>query len=1009
MADPITVFGAVASAVQLADVAFRVVSRIQEYCKPTNDVPLSLQQLSIQLPLLVELCNRYQDLQTTADKSKIDAILDQCIVQVRGLEALIDKVLPSDNDTLGRKTWKAIGSVRIERKVAEYQKMLETYKTLLSLSLNVLTFNVVQSGDSATTSRDTLYYFPTPESGKFIGRTALLDSIRECIKFGAQDPRVVVLVGLGGQGKTSVALEFCRKERIIGYFKAILWISTFSTATVQRSFAAIADHMTQHKRSFPTIQSCIDFVKETLERWGSPWLIVFDNYDRVEQVKRIMSFTPKARNGSVLFTSRHRDCGFLGTLIPVDGMDEFESVAFLLDRTGMAPSMEIVKQAQVVVQTLGYLPLAIDQCAAYIRSRKISLLAFVEHYQKRKAKVLQHTPALWDYQRVLDESEHETPLSVFTTWELSYVQVRDSGDKAESITRFLTVLGFFNNLEIRMEMFKAYFDHMKGKVGWMDIFSEDSRWDEFEYQDVVASLSQLSLIQNHETSHSPGSESDKSFCSVSLHPLVKDWIQLRLPPEDRQSRFLEAFHILEAFIDTGGNEGENFHLQTRRSILSHLDSILEYQQQTNPKRWMQVLCSNMRGAVVKFCLFYMRDARFQEAEDLCQRLLQVDRKESGAGSSEATESELYLTDIYLHQGRYTEVVKTLLKSKGRTMLSVVLKVHHSKNLARSYYNLGQYKDAIELYQSALEEQDGFLEENDFQRLDTLASMAQVFRNQGDHDKAVTLYNQVLEGYRTTDKIDHPRALHCMVDLANSYRAQALWVKARDLYITALAGNERKLGIDHPSTIATKLFLAITYRGMALYTKAEETFREIMEQCERVHGALHPQTLKAILNVGVVFDRQGRLEEAGKLYNAAFLGREKTLGLDNPYTLRTAERLINVWMCQDNFKDADKLARRVLSSLTNSDDMKELKDRKYPYVERLFRMAMTRDERIMDSLHDDRIETQKSLALILAKHGLKEESDEITKSIEASMDKKHIIEKEIEDPVLSHGMTSMGLG
>ncbi len=97
-----------------------------------------------------------------------------------------------------------------------------------------------------------------------------------------------------------------------------------------------------------------------------------------------------------------------------------------------------------IVRRLGVLPLAVDQAVAYIRSRGLTLPQFLADFDERCETVLQHTPELWGYRRKLAGAKDETKLSVFTTWDLSFQQLRRSDAEREQIRQLPTTAAFYD-------------------------------------------------------------------------------------------------------------------------------------------------------------------------------------------------------------------------------------------------------------------------------------------------------------------------------------------------------------------------------------------------------------------------------------------------------------------------------------------------------------------------------------------------------------------------------------
>ena len=104
-----------------------------------------------------------------------------------------------------------------------------------------------------------------------------------------------------------------------------------------------------------------------------------------------------------------------------------------------------VLEAKAIVKTLANHPLAITQAGSYIQTQKIRVDQFMAHYERKKEKILKHTPQLSQYRRRLsDEAEKETSLNVFTTWELSFQQFLQSTSSGQEKADLLTLFAFFN-------------------------------------------------------------------------------------------------------------------------------------------------------------------------------------------------------------------------------------------------------------------------------------------------------------------------------------------------------------------------------------------------------------------------------------------------------------------------------------------------------------------------------------------------------------------------------------
>ncbi|KAI1125521.1 hypothetical protein F5Y10DRAFT_8367 [Nemania abortiva] len=992
MVDPVTALAIAGNVSQFLETAYKVSSRIKLYCSKSGSAPAVFHDLSVQIPMLCYLVEDCRSLKAdnVADPDNLIPVLDGCRRVIESLDRLVSSVLPDADDALGTKVLKGVKSVNIQNKVIECKAELESYKSTLTLHLNIITARQTNNSSSGTQALlPSFHHVPTTGRSRFVGRGDILQTISQSLRPGGRDPRIAVLLGMGGQGKTSLALEYCRHEMVNRYFRFIIWIDSSSPAALERSFAQAAENlaaMSGDKRTFANSKAHISFIKTTIETAESPWLFILDNFDNPGSFKKILDVTPHSAFGAVLFTSRHNSCALLGTPIPIPGMSQSDSTELLLQRAGVERTISNLEQARKVVDMLGHLPLAIDQSAAYIRSRRISPAEFIEHYQKRREKVLKHIPNVWDYHRIVDGQEDETPVSVFGTWELSLQQALEHSHDEEATMDFLTTMAFFNNLDIRMEMFKAAFERSKATLDWTSLFVIDDEWDEFEYQDVVTALADLSLLQ-YRVSQGLSGEDDREeglgLHSFSLHPLVRDWIQLRIPAAERQVYVGRALEILRRYIESAGNDYQKWTLKERRAAMSHVDACIEAQSKF-VRGWTTAEYDHVRDALVVIYKFYVDDGRYSEAEAICKHILEHDRRLRGESSPAFVDSEIRLADVCFLRGAYNEAENIITRLRpDMDKCSAQTNTSLLKNLAKIYFKQGRYDEAVSQYQDVLARQEISLSKEHLDVLDTRHLLAQVYRNQGRHVEAMGLYVAILDAYHAAGLDDHLGALQCTVDLAGAYRALAQYSLAAEHYDRAIAGVSLRLSADHPMALSARLVRAINLRELGRVNEAEDAFRDIVERFGRILGPFHPDTLRAIMNFAILCDRSGRPGRAEELYRAALAGREKAMGFDNQYTMRTAERLTSLLWARGRCDEAETLALRALRGCRKTsleDDLRALdiggegqvddgRDggrRPYWPVEVLFTRAVERDRRLLGETHTDRVEAERSLAAVYAK-------------------------------------------
>ena len=150
---------------------------------------------------------------------------------------------------------------------------------------------------------------------QFFGRQKLLTDLEKYLLRPQQQhekPTVVVLQALGGQGKSQIALELCRKLR--KDYRGIFWLDATSKASVERSFEEIAEVLNKPAiRLLEDTEGKVTFVLDTIQDWNERWLVVYDNYDRPDIFHDIRKFIPQSESIYVItspITNRARRIGW---------------------------------------------------------------------------------------------------------------------------------------------------------------------------------------------------------------------------------------------------------------------------------------------------------------------------------------------------------------------------------------------------------------------------------------------------------------------------------------------------------------------------------------------------------------------------------------------------------------------------------------------------------------------------------------------------------------------------
>ena len=207
------------------------------------------------------------------------------------------------------------------------------------------------------------------------GREELLAELDARLAGGdGAGPRVVALCGLGGAGKTSVAVEYAHRH--LGEVGVAWQFAAEDPAVLAAGFGELAAQLGAAGCGGDPVAS----VHAVLAACPAPWLLVFDNApDRAS----VAAFVPPAGPGRVLITSRNQIWP-PGQALEVPVLDPEVAAEFLVSRTGDPDRQAALELAG----ELGGLPLALEQAAAYIQATGGSLAGYLALFRQRRADLL---------------------------------------------------------------------------------------------------------------------------------------------------------------------------------------------------------------------------------------------------------------------------------------------------------------------------------------------------------------------------------------------------------------------------------------------------------------------------------------------------------------------------------------------------------------------------------------------------------------------------------------------
>src|SRR6266567_2328579 len=571
----------------------------------------------------------------------------------------------------------------------------------------------------------TIWNVPYRRNLYFTGREEALRALHE--RFSTTKTSVLsqsqAMSGLGGVGKTQIAVEYAYRHR--EEYRCVLWVNAATRDTIIASFLEVATLLALPQQQEANQNKVIAAVTHWF-REHDRWLLIFDNADDLTLADE---FLPPSDTGFLLLTTRHQAPATLADSLDIETMHQDEGALLVLRRAKLlardAPLAqarpEDRAQAARIVEVMDGLPLALDQAGAYIEETRCTLPAFLETYQRQSAEIL----------RRRGRSGKEHPLPVATTWSLSFVQVQQLNPAAADLLR---VCSFLAHDAIPEELILD---------GATELGPLLATWqnDTTQLDEAIGTLSGFSLVRR-----------DREERAISLHRLVQ---AAQLLDMDESTRRIWAERTVRALNQAFPHVDFTTWPQCER-LLPHATRCVAFIE-----RYRFAFPEAAR--LLNQTAFYLHErAQYPEAEPLYQRALAISEQALGPNHPDTATNLNNLAGLYKSQGKYEQAEP--LYQRALAIREQALGPNHPdtatslNNLAGLYDSQGKYEQAEPLYQRALAIREQALGPNHPDTAGSLNNLAGLYDHQGEYAKAEPLLKRALTIYEQVLGPNHPTTI-----------------------------------------------------------------------------------------------------------------------------------------------------------------------------------------------------------------------------------------------------------
>jgi tetratricopeptide (TPR) repeat protein len=691
----------------------------------------------------------------------------------------------------------------------------------------------------------------------FLGRGEDIVAIDRALE-GRQGRAAITtaLHGLRGVGKTTLAAAYAEQHR--SDYRATWWIRAETIPTIRADLVGLGVRLgwvVADEKEESAVAATLDHLRDE----GDGILLVYDNANNADEIG---PYTPRGGGAHIIVTSNAPNWRSIAAPVEIEVWPKNVGAAYLIERTGRDDERDA---ALALSETLGGLPLAHEQAAAYCERLGIGLAEYSRRFIAAPGKFLDDTRAA--------PAQYHNGLTVAKTFNLA---IDEAAKLHPAVDQLIVYAALLSPEPIPLYLFseaRAKFDE-----SFASAIADDG------LDEAVAVLLAFALIDREDIPD----ERDLSITTdcIRLHRLVRQVAEVRC------GSVAQAKGALIAALAEVYPVGENTPAAWPRA--RRLDALamgLVASEAPLPEG-AEIAASYLLNELAVYRRFAI--VAYAQARPLAERSLAIIEQALGPdhpSTATALNNLGYQLDLQgdLEGARqhYERALAIWEKALGPDHPDTALSLNNLGFLLRSK---GDLAGALPYYERALAIREKALGPDHPYTALSLNNLGNLLRLKGDPAGALPYYERALAIRERVLGPDHPDTAGSLNNLGYLLGAKGDDAGARKCYERALAIHEKVLGPEHPQTAMSLNNLGQLLQESGDLVGARQCYERALAIYEKALGPDHPDTAWSLSNFGGLLESEGDRAGALSHYNRALAIREKALGPDHPETKIFAERI-----------------------------------------------------------------------------------------------------------------------
>ena len=669
---------------------------------------------------------------------------------------------------------------------------------------------IFEQYNKAYYQKNSISIIPKYDIKKLIGRKDMLKKLHKML---TDNKSAILMNGIGGIGKTTVALAYCNIEKYKQEYQNIVWV-TLTQSLKESIINTFIDKDIDFKyNEKEDININFNHLLNTLRNITGNNLLVLDNANNDKEISENKQ-SLEDTNWKILITTRCLlDYEYT---IKVDKLSEEDAVNVFLQYC----KIEDIETLKKFLKHIDYHTLLTELLAKTLKRSPLldinKLYEIIKNQDISAPRIKKEIPigAHAEYRKAAKKEEE------LYTYLLSIFELEDMSDKENEYLRYFSIL---HSVEISIIDLYKFFG-----------ISDET---DIEFENTLNSLVQKGWIL----------ENNKTY---KMHQLIQIVIREKLKPDAENCK-----DIISSFIDLLNYEPQESPL-SRKELIPFAESILNLIK--NDDKGLAILFE--RTANIFDAL-----SNYKKTLEYIKENLRINEKLLDANHPDLAISYDNIANTYSSLGNYEKALG--YHKKSIAIFKKVFNTNHPHlvisygNIALTYSSLGNYEKALKFNLKAINIGEKVLDQNHPALASFYENIAGIYSSLGNYEMAleyqkkdITISEKVLDS-------NHPFLATSYSNIAITYKDLGNYEKALEFNLKAINIGEKIFNPDHSFLASYYKSIALTYSSLGNYEKALEYQKKDITIREKVLASEHPELATSYNNIACIYNDLGNYEKA----------------------------------------------------------------------------------------------------------------------------------------------------